>query len=805
MCYILNTLWGYMKGCKRMKKNYEVKGMSCAICKNTIEKNIGKLDAVKSCNINLLENEMSIEYDETKLSEENLAKNVEDLGYELVIGQKAKQIDATKIKFIASIILMLILMYFSMGHMFNLPMFTHNELILALIQLGLTTIIYILNFHYFKSGIQSLVHLSPNMDALVALSTSVSFLYSLFATYKIAMGDMTYHLYYETGAMILVIVSIGKYIEGENKKKTTQTIRALATLRPMQARVLKDDEEVITPIDEVKVRDILLIKAGESIPQDGIIISGTSSVDESMLTGESLPVEKIIGSKVIGGTINLDGSIKVEVSSSSQDSVLNSIIELTKEATLKKIPIERFADKVSSYFVPGVLIISLLTFIIWYFFSGNLEMSLNFALSVLVISCPCALGLATPSAIMVATGLSAKNGILIKNPGILEVAYKIKNIILDKTGTITENKVEIIDEIVYDQEFYQVAYALEAKSNHPIAKAISSKYTPFSKDFKEFNEISGRGIIGKDEDSIYLAGNELWLKENGIELSQEMVDKAKDNKWSFIAVAKNDKLLGIVYLADVIKSTSKSAISKLKEKGIHVTMCTGDNEITAKKIAETVGIDDYVAGIKPENKYQLVEKKKESGITAMVGDGINDAIALSSADVSFGIAAGSDIAYASSDVILIKNDLTDIPFLIEISTKTIRIIKENLFWALFYNAIFIPVAAGVFYYPFGLALNPMIGAFTMSISSIFVLSNALRIKKIKKEGIKHMDKIVKIEGMMCSHCQKHVKDALEKLHLDVEVSLEDKQAYIKNTDIDDELIKKAVADAGYEVTEIKNV
>lgn len=787
-----------------MKKAYEVKGMSCAICKNTIEKNIGKLDAVNECKINLLENEMAIEYNEQQLSEQELAKNVEELGYELIINRKINKVDYHKIKFIISIILMFVLMYFSMGHMLRLPTFIHDPFTVALIELILTVFIYILNIKYFKSGIQSLLHLNPNMDALVAISTSVSFVYSLWATVKIFNGDNSFHLYFETGAMILIIVSIGKYIEGENKKKTTQSIRALATLRPMQATIFKDEKEVIVPIDDVLVGDIMLVKAGESIPQDGIIIKGTSLVDESMITGESLPIEKNINSTVIGGTINLNGSIEVKVTSSSSDSILNNIIELTKEATLKKIPIERFADRVSSFFVPSVLIISLATFVIWFTTSKNLELSLNFALSVLVISCPCALGLATPSAIMVATGLSAKNGILIKNPSILELAYKIKNIVLDKTGTITENKVQIVKEIAYCSDFHDIISSLESKSNHPIAKAIIQKYPDGNILFDEFSEISGRGIKAKNDQDYYFAGNHKWMETNNIKVKDEIVNLAIDNNWSFILVAKNNELLGVVYLADVIKNTSKEAISQLKEKNINVTMCTGDNKITAAKIAQLVGIDEFVAEIKPENKYQIVEEKKKDGVTAMVGDGINDAIALSSADVSFGISSGSDIAYATSDVILIKNDLSDIAYLIEISKKTMKIIRENLFWALFYNAIFIPVAAGLFYDSFGLALNPMIGAFAMSISSIFVLSNALRIKNTKKKGVQHMNKTVKIEGMMCQHCQKHVKDALEKLNLDVEVSLEAKKAFIKNTDISDELITQAITEAGYQVVEIIN-
>lgn len=536
-----------------MKKTYEVKGMSCAICKKTIEKNIGKLDGVDSCIVNLLENEMAIDYDEGTLSEESLSNNVKNLGYELVTKKKNKTVDYQKLKFIISLILMIVLMYFSMGHMLKLPTPDISSLATALIELGLAVIIYVLNFHYFKSGLNSLIHLSPNMDALVALSTSVSFIYSLWATYKIANGNHSFHLYYETGAMILIIVSIGKYIEGENKKKTTQTIRGLAMLRPMVATKLVDGKEVSVPLESVVVGDHLLVKAGESIPQDAIIINGSSLIDESMLTGESLPVEKGIGSQVIGGTINLNGRIEIEVTSDNDNSILNNIIELTKQATLKKIPIERFADRVSSFFVPGVLLISLITFIAWYITSRELELSLNFAMSVLVISCPCALGLATPSAIMVATGLSAKNGILIKNPGILEIAGKTKNIVLDKTGTITENKLKIVYEKIYDDSFKQLIGALEKNSNHPIAKTICQKYPSSNIEFESFSELSGRGIIAIKDGNKYLAGNLKMMEENAINIDFKDIEKAKENNWSFIIMAKDQSVLGIIYFADIIK------------------------------------------------------------------------------------------------------------------------------------------------------------------------------------------------------------------------------------------------------------
>lgn len=788
-----------------MKHNYEVKGMSCAICKNTIEKNLSKMDGVTSCNVNLLENDMIIDYDETKISKEELANKLDNLGYELVLNQK-KKIDYHKIKFILSIVLMILLMYLSMGHMMHLPMIVHDMLYQSIIQAIVATIIYLLNFHYFTSGIKSLFHLNPNMDSLVALSTSVSYVYSIYAIYKISLGDHSFHLYFETGAMILVIVAIGKYIEGINKEKTTKAIKLLATLRPMEATILKDDKEVIVKIDDLKLGDIMLSKAGEIIPQDSIIIEGSSNIDESMITGESMPVLKKIDDEVIGGTINLNGSLKLRVTKTNEDSTLNKIIELVKEATVKKIPIERFADKVSSYFVPSVILISIITFVVWYIFTKNFELSMNFALSVLVISCPCALGLATPSAIMVANGVAAKNGILIKNPAVLELAHKINTVIMDKTGTITLNNPKIIKEMSLDDSFIKVLYNLEKHSNHPIAKAILDKYHAPMMEFREFKEISSKGIIAYDDNSIYLAGNQKLMDDYKVLYDKELLDEALKNKNSYILVAKDQKLLGIVYISDVIKDSSIKAVDDLKKRHIKTIMCTGDNKVIANNIANIAHIDEVVAEVKPSDKYDIVKKNQENNVVAMVGDGINDAIALTQADVSFAISSGSDIAYESSDIILMKNDLSDISFFIDISKKTMLIIKENLFWALFYNVIFIPVAAGLLYPSFGFKLNPMIGAFSMSISSIIVLSNALRIRKMHKnieikEEEKPMKSIIKIEGMMCMHCVKHVKDDLAKIGYEAEVSLENKEAIV-NVNVDDELVIKAIDEAGYKVVGI---
>ena len=785
-----------------MKKDYEIKGMSCAICKNTIEKNVAKMDGVISCQVNLLDNDMLVEYDESKLSEASIKKTVDDLGYEMLL-EKKKEIDFTKIKLIVSVVLMVILMYLSMGHMLHLPNVPYSNFL----QLVIATVIYILEFHYFKSGVRSILHLSPNMDALVTLSCSVSYLYSLYALYKLSIGDTSFHLYFETGAMILVIVSIGKYIEGLNKEKTTKAVRLLATLRPMEVTVIKEDGLSIIKIDDLQVGDVILTRAGESVGQDGVILEGEADIDMSMLTGESLPVHKKVGDEIIGGTIALNGSLKIKVTKTSADSTLSKIIELTKEATLKKIPIQRFADKISSFFVPGVILISIITFIVWYIFTSDFEKAMNFALSVLVISCPCALGLATPSAIMVATGVSAKNGILIKNPEVLEIAHSIKTIVLDKTGTITENKPQIVKEKILDADFKEILVALEKNSKHPIAKAVLEHYEDTARNFSNLNEISGEGIKAIDAGHTYLAGNKKLMEHFGVKYDEEIIKEAIKEHYSYIMVAMDDRLLGVIYIADIIKESSKKAIADLKAKDIKVIMCTGDNEIIADKIAKEVGVDEVIAEVKPEDKYATIDKEKANGLVAMVGDGINDAIALSAADVSFAISSGSDIAYESSDLILMKNDLSDIPFMIDLSHKTMKIIKENLFWALFYNSIFIPVAAGVFYPSFGFSLNPMIGAFSMSLSSIIVLSNALRIRNMhKNETIeikeeKLMKTVVGVNGMMCEHCVKHVKDALEKRGVKADVSLAKKRAVIEG-EISDEAIRESIGDAGYEVVSI---
>ena len=782
-----------------MEKTYEVKGMTCVICKGNVEKALNSLPDVKNAQVNLLENEVTVDFDENKLNEQDLEKAVKNAGYELIVNKSEKKFDKDFFSLVISVVLTLILMYISMSSMHMPAMTMYTQLILS-------AVIIVLNIRYYNSGLRALFHLNPNMDSLVAMSSSISFVYSTFALVKLSQNPgADYHLYYETSAMIPVIVSIGKYIEGKSKQKTTKVIRGLATLIPMQANLVKENGECeIIRIENLKKNNIVRILPGESVPQDGVVLKGTTSIDESMITGESLPVNKNVGDEVIGGTVNTNGTIEVKISKTANMTVLSNIINLTKKATMEKIPIERFADKISKYFVFGVLSISLVTFVIWLIASGDVELSLNFALSVLVISCPCALGLATPSAIAVATGASARNGILIKKPEILEIVGNTKTIIFDKTGTLTKNKLTVVESIKLDEEFEEVIGSLESYSTHPIAKAILDVFPKGKLELENNEFVPGEGIVARDINNIYLAGNSSLMKNHNVILPDEYINKAKANNYSFIAVARNEKLLGLVYITDVLRDTSKITIDNLKKRNIRTIMCTGDNEIAARKIASILSIDSYLSEVKPNDKNELVMKEKKNGYVAMVGDGVNDAIALSNADVSVSIKNASDIAFASSDVILMKNDLNDISYLYDLGKKTMRVIKQNMFWALFYNAIFIPLAAGALYPLFGLKLNPMIGSATMAVSSIFVLSNALRIGNLKKEEIKLMNKTVLIEGMMCKHCQKHVEDALKEIGCDVEVSLEDKKALIRNTSVDNDTIIKAVEDAGYEVKQIIN-
>ena len=702
-----------------MNNTFEVKGMSCVICKKTVEEGLSELKGVNSCQVNLMDNEVIIEYDEKIVNENDFKDVLNKLGYELVTS-KNKKINHKKITLIVSIILETILITISLLYM-------RKGIDTKILQLLISIIIYSIDYRYFKKGLLALYNRKPNMDTLVSISSLVSFLYSIYSLLKLANGYSGYHLYFESGSMILVIVSIGKAIEEKNKKKTTKVIKGLSALIPMNANKLVNNEIIVVPTETLKKNDTILVKTNESIPQDGMIIKGSGTIDESLITGESIETIKMVNSEVIGGTVLTSGEIEVQITKESTQTLLSRIISLTKQASIKKIPIERFADQVSKYFVLSVILISALTFTIWLIVSNNFEISMNFALSVLVVACPCSLGLATPSAIAVACSKSTKEGVLIKNPEVLEYAYKMNSIIFDKTGTLTDNTLTIADERIYDDNFHKILSSLEANSNHPIARTIKLSFNSEIKPM-ETQEILGMGITSNN----YWAGNkELATKFNAI-IKQEDLLYADDNSYTYVLVGNNDKVLGIIYFSDKIKSTSIEAINLLKEKDIRITMCTGDNEKVAKAVSNKLGIDNYHANIKPQDKKEYVIKEKENGIVAMVGDGVNDAIALTSSDISFSLSTATDIAQVTSDAVLLHNDIRDIAFFINLSKLTMKKIKQNLLWAMLYNSLLIPVAAGCLYPTLGISLNPMICSIAMTISSIFVLINALSISTMKK-------------------------------------------------------------------------
>jgi len=690
-----------------MKKTFEVEGMSCVICKSNVEKALLNLNGVKEVSVNLMDNEVLVDFNEELVNPKDFYNTLKDNGYKLILHKTNK--DYELLNLIVSSILVIILMYLSMGH-------TQNKYLLLII----STIIYILNGKYFKSGLKALLSLKPNMDSLVSISALVSYLYSLVI---LLINNPNYHLYFESGSMILLIVSIGKRIEKGSKKKTTKVIRGLSTLIPMNANLYIDNKIKVIKIEEIKKGDTIKVLPGESIPQDGIVLDGISSIDESLITGEAIPQIKKEGDLVIGGSINIDGSLTIKVNKNYTQTALSKIISLTKQASLKKIPIEKITDKISNYFVFSIISISLLTFIIWMIVSNDIELSLYFSLSVLVIACPCALGLATPSAIAVSIGQASKNKILIKNPEILEIMPKLKNIILDKTGTLTENKLEIESIKEYDSSFIKILTSLEKYSTHPIAKAIIEKYSQGDLDFKNIQLIPGEGIVSNE----YIAGNKTLLDKYKIKINEEDLNYATYNNYSFIGLANKKELLGIIYLKDKIKESSIKAIEGFNKRKINSTMATGDNELAAKKLANKLGIKEYKAALLPIEKEELLISKKNNGITAMVGDGINDAICLTRADISISLNSGTDIAMASSDIILIDNDLNKINYLYDLSKKTMKTIKLNLFFALLYNSLCIPIAAGILY-KYGITLKPIYGSIAMSLSSIFVLSNSLRIR-----------------------------------------------------------------------------
>lgn len=838
-----------------MNKKFNVTGMTCSACSASVEKAVKKLEGINSVSVNLLTNSMIVHYNEEVIDENNIIEAVTSAGYgasvfsknknEIKVSDKIRvedEIKEMKKRLIISFAFLIPLMYISMGHMMGLPLPSflsglENAISYGMTQFLLALVIVYVNRKYYQVGFKTLFKGSPNMDTLIAIGSSAAMVYGIFAIYRMGYGlgiqDFElvekYHmdLYFESAAMILTLITLGKYLEKKSKGKTSEAITKLMDLAPKTATILRNNKEVIVPIEEVLKDDIVIVKPGESIPVDGVIIQGSSSIDQSAITGESIPVEKNIGDKVIAATINKNGYFKFKAEKVGDDTTLAQIISLVEDASSSKAPIAKLADKISGVFVPIVISISIISTIVWLLVGKSFEFSLSIGIAVLVISCPCALGLATPVAIMVGTGKGAENGILIKSAEALETAHKIQTVVLDKTGTITEGKHKVTDIVVNSNinknELLKIAASIEKPSEHPLADAIVEKAKKENitlLDVDNFISITGKGIKAEINNKIYYAGNLSLMKENNIDYSKfEKVinDLAKKGKTP-LCFSDDSILFGVIAVADTIKPTSKKAIEEFKNMGINIVMLTGDNKNTAEAIRKELNIDKVIAEVLPQDKEKEVRKIQESGKkVAMIGDGINDAPALARADVGIAIGAGTDIAIESADIVLMKSDLLDGVTTIKLSKAVIKNIKENLFWAFFYNAIGIPLAAGVFYNILGWKLNPMFGAFAMSLSSVCVVSNALRLKLFKaydkniineenfenefEEGEdEEMKKIVRVDGMNCSHCQAKVESALSALDgvSEAKVNLKKKIAVVTlEKEVNDDTLLKAVNDAGF--------
>lgn len=844
-----------------MKQKFDVTGMTCSACSAHVEKSVSKLEGVQCVNVNLLQNSMVVEYDDNALGTTDIIHAVESGGYGASVQGETKTQEAPKNvaaeemhhmkrRLIASFCFLIPLFYISMGHMMGAPLPAillgdENVMIFALTQLFLTIPVLIINKKYFVVGFKALWNKAPNMDSLIALGSAASVIYSVFAIYSMAyaMGHgnlMTAHhygmeLYFESAAMILTLITVGKYMETRSKGKTSEAISKLMDLAPKTATVLRGGVEQEIPVEEVVTGDTIIVKPGQRIPVDGKIIEGFSAVDESAITGESIPVEKQVGDTVIGATVNKSGYFRMTATRVGKDATLSQIIALVEEAGASKAPIAKLADKVSGVFVPVVITIAVLAAVIW-FVAGNQPFSfaLSIGIAVLVISCPCALGLATPTAIMVGTGKGAEYGILVKSAESLEIAHQVQTVVLDKTGTLTEGKPVVTDVVlakgILRNRLLKQAAAVEALSEHPLAEAIvayaKEKEVAFEK-AENLTATAGQGVEADVAGKHILAGNLKMMQERGIQLGEweaKAVELAEAGKTPLF-FAENETFLGIVALADTLKPTSKAAVDAFHQMGIEVVMLTGDNKRTAQAIAKELDIQ-VIAEVLPQDKEREVRRLQEQGKkVAMIGDGINDAPALMRADVGVAIGAGTDVAMESADIILMKSDLMDAVTAIELSHATIRNIKENLFWAFFYNACGIPLAAGVFYPFLEWKLNPMFAAAAMSFSSAFVVGNALRLRLFRpkyaktttalpKEDIQKelnhkeeigMKKVLKIEGMMCNHCTGRVEKALNDLDgVTAEVSLEGKSATVTlSKDVSDETLVQTVTDAGYEVVDIQ--
>lgn len=840
-------------------EQYKVSGMSCAACQTRVEKAVSAVKGVTSCSVSLLTNSMGVEG--TARPEEIIAA-VSEAGYgaELKNRNQEKQTvrfdeeDALKDRetpilkkrLIVSLGFLVVLMYVSMGHMmwgFPLPSFFHdNHVAMGLLQLLLTVAIMVMNQKFFISGFKSLWHRAPNMDALVALGATAAFGYSTFALFAMTdaqvKGDadlvMSYmhEFYFESAAMILTLITVGKMLEARSKGKTTDALKGLMRLAPKTASIIRDGMEMTVPVTQVVKGDVFVVRPGENIPVDGIVMEGNSAVDESMLTGESIPADKMVGSTVSAGTLNQAGFIRCEATRVGEDTTLSQIIKMVSDAAATKAPIAKIADKVSGVFVPFVIVIAVITIIGWLIAGQTVGFALARGISVLVISCPCALGLATPVAIMVGSGMGAKNGILFKTAVSLEKTGKAGIVALDKTGTITRGEPAVTDFIpvngIDEKELLSIAYALESKSEHPLARAIKKKAQEEEltvSDVEQFKALPGNGLTGTLGSDVLFGGNYQFVHEHAA-ISEELRQRAEilagEGKTPLF-FARQGVLLGVITVADTMKEDSPSAIKEMQNMGIRVVMLTGDHERTAKAIGKKAGVDEVIAGVLPGDKESVIQSLKKQGTVIMVGDGINDAPALTSADIGIAIGAGADVAIDAADVVLMKSRLTDVPAAIRLSRATLRNVHENLFWAFIYNTIGIPLAAGLFIHLFGWKLNPMFGAAAMSLSSFCVITNALRLNfiqmydakrdgKIKrknknrneKETMK-MEKTIKIEGMMCGHCEMHVKKALEALDgVDsVKVSHKAGTAVVTlHENVSEDVLKQAVTQQGYEVTEI---
>lgn len=819
-----------------MKQKFNVEGMTCSACSAHVDRAVRKLNGVISCNVNLLSNTMEVEFDEKKLTTSDIEKSVKDAGYKAYTSsvKSSKKKDTALVKLIVCFSLLVILMYLTMGHMIglHLPKFlsgTANALRYAGVQLILIVPILIIYNHFFISGYKKLFKGAPNMDSLIALGATASIIYGIFAMIRMTQGlnsgdlglvdEYRHNLYFESAGMILTLVSFGKYLESLSKKKTTNAITKLIGLAPKTARVIKNNEEVVIDAKDVNVNDIVIVKKGDLVPVDGVVIDGSASIEEANITGESMPVLKNKKDEVYSSTVCVAGYLKIKALKVGEDTSISNIIKLVEEASNSKAPISKLVDKIAGVFVPVIISIAIATLVVSYLILKDFELSFNFSISVLVIACPCALGLATPVAIMVGTGKGAENGLLIKNAEILEKAHLVKTVVLDKTGTITEGKPRVTDFILIDKtvDVLAIAYTLEIMSEHPLASAICDyarqKYSDIF-DCEEYYQLDGFGIKGIIDNDEYYIGNDKIFKEYNI-FDSELIHRinllSKEGK-TVLVVTKNKEVVGLFAIKDPIKPTSISAVKALKEKGIKVVMLTGDNIDTANTIAFEVGIDNVIAGVLPTTKQTVIKEEmaKCDGLVAMVGDGVNDALALTTADLGIAIGGGSDVALESSDIVLLRNDLLDVLNVMNLSKRVLNTIKGNLFWAFFYNCIGIVLASGLLY-GLGIKLNPMIGSLAMSCSSVFVVCNALTINFFKVEKVDKNSTNVKLDvktltlnvkGMMCEHCVKHVKDACEKVSgVSAAIpSLDNNNVVIEYVGkLNLELVIENITKAGYEV------